>query len=50
MSRPFPCSSAVNNGTIVLLTSHELDINDGGGTHTYFRIDPPRLVATCIDP
>ncbi len=36
-----------DDGTIVLLTDHELDISDGSATKPYFRIDPPRLAATC---
>jgi len=40
-------SGTPDDGTIVLLTDHELDISDGSATKPYFRIDPPRLSATC---
>jgi hypothetical protein len=38
---------APDGGKITLLTAHELDLSDVNGTRAYFRIDPPRLAASC---
>jgi hypothetical protein len=41
-------SGTPDDGTIVMLTEDELDVSDGSVTKPYFRIDPPRLVSSCM--
>jgi hypothetical protein len=40
-------SGTPDDGTIVLLTDHELDLSDGSTTKPFFRIDPPRFASSC---